>query len=63
MEIAEMTLSELYEYREQLQEDLDALDESEPDDETSEEFTDWAEEHEALEDLLDDVTERIEELE
>ena len=31
-------------------------------DETSEEFVDWAEEHEALEDLADEIIDRLESL-
>lgn len=62
MELEEMTLEQLYEYREQLMEDIAELDEQEPFDESSEEFVNWAEEHEELEDLLDDVVDRMEEL-
>ena len=38
------------------------MDEDEPEDETSEEFVDWAEEHEALEDLVDEIVDRLEAL-
>ena len=62
MKPEEMTLEQLYEYREQLMEDIAELDEKEPFDESSEEFVAWAEEHEDMEDLLDDVVDRIEEL-
>ena len=62
MKPEEMTLEQLYEYREQLMEDINELDGQEPFDESSEEFVAWAEEHEELEDLLDDVVDRIEEL-
>ena len=34
----------------------------EPEDETSEEFVDWAERHEELEDLADELVERLEAL-
>ena len=62
MELEELTLNELYEVREQIRTDIAALDEKMPFDEGSDAFTDWAEEHEDMEDLLDDVVERIEEL-
>ena len=62
MKPEEMTLEQLYEYREQLMADIAELDEKEPFDESSEEFVAWAEEHEDMEDLLDDVVDRIEEL-
>ncbi len=42
--------------------ELEALNEDEPEDETSEEFVDWAEEHEALEDLADEIIDRLESL-
>ena len=38
------------------------LNADEPEDETSEEFVDWAEEHEALEDLADEIIDRLESL-
>ena len=38
------------------------MDEDEPEDETSEEFVDWAEAHEELEDLADEIIERLEAL-
>ena len=62
MELEEMGLEQLYACREELMEEIAELDEQEPFDESSEEFVDWAEQHEELEDLLDDVVERIEEL-
>ena len=62
MELEEMTLEQLYDVREQVLADIADLDERMPFDEGSEAFESWAEEHEELEDLLDDVVERIEEL-
>lgn len=62
MELSEMTLDELYAVRQQILEDIAELDEKMPFDESSEAFADWAEEHENMEDLLDDVVDRIEEL-
>lgn len=62
MELEELTLDELYEVREQILADIADLDEKMPFDEGSDAFADWAEEHEDMEDLLDDVVERIEAL-
>ena len=62
MELEDLTLEELYKVREQILTDIAELDEKMPFDEGSEAFADWAEEHEDMEDLLDDVVERIEEL-
>lgn len=62
MELEELTLEELYEVREQILADIAELDGRMPFDEGSEAFADWAEEHEEVEDLLDDVVDRIEEL-
>ena len=38
-----------------------ALDEREPEDMSSEAYDEWSEEHEQLEDLADDILDRIEE--
>lgn len=62
MELEELTLDELYEVREQILTDIADLDGKMPFDEGSDAFADWAEEHEDMEDLLDDVVERIEAL-
>ena len=62
MELENMPLEQLYAYREQLLGNIAELDEREPFDESGEEFAAWAEEHEDMEDLLDDVVDRIEEL-
>lgn len=57
-----MEPSELRAYLADVRDELEAMDEDEPQDETSEEFVDWAEEHEALEDLADEIVERLEAL-
>ena len=62
MELEELTLEELYDVRTQILADMAASEEQMPFDEGSEAFADWAEEHEDMEDLLDDVVERIEAL-
>lgn len=59
---ATMEPEELRAYLADVREELEAMDEDEPQDETSEEFVDWAEEHEALEDLADEIVERLEAL-
>ena len=62
MEIEEMSLEQLYDFREQLMADIAELDEKMPFDEGSDAFENWADAHEELEDTLDDVVDRIEEL-
>ena len=62
MELEDLTLDELYEVREQIMADIAELDGEMPFDEGCDAFNQWAEEHEDMEDLLDDVEERIEEL-
>ena len=53
---------ELRAYLSDIRQELEAMDEDEPEDETSEEFVDWAEEHEVLEDLVDEIIDRLEAL-
>lgn len=57
-----MNPEELRAYLSDIREELEAMDEDEPEDETSEEFVGWAEEHEALEDLVDEIIDRLEAL-
>lgn len=59
---AEMTRLELSHALEEVLAELADMDAQEPGGETSEEFVDWAEAHEDLEDLADELTERLEEL-
>ncbi len=59
---ARMTREELETALEEVLAELADMDAQEPGDETSEEFVDWAEAHEDLEDLADELTERLEEL-
>ena len=51
-----MDPEELRAYLSDIRQELEAKDE------TSEEFVDWAEEHEALEDLVDEIIDRLEAL-
>ena len=57
-----MTLEELKGYLRELEDVLSRLDAVEPKDENSEAYEDWAGEHEDLEDLIDEVLDRIEDL-
>lgn len=57
-----MEPEELRAYLEDVRCELEAMDEEEPEDETSEEFVDWAERHEELEDLADEIVELLEAL-
>ena len=52
--------SALQDRLEQLRALIAQLDESEPDDMESEEYEDWGDLHEELEDLLDDVLDQLE---
>ncbi len=59
---ATMDAPELRAYLADIREELEAMDQDEPEDETSEEFVDWAEDHEALEDLADEIIDRLDAL-
>lgn len=55
-----MDAAELRAYFADVRCELEDMDGDEPEDETSEEFVDWAERHEELEDLADEIVERLE---
>lgn len=55
-----MDAAELRAYLADVRCELEDMDGDEPEDETSEEFVDWAEQHEELEDLADEIVERLE---
>lgn len=61
-DIDSMNRAQLEDYLERLRAAIDALDEEEPEDMLSEEYEDWGARHEDLEDLVDEVTDRLEEL-
>lgn len=61
-DIEDMTLPELEDYLAELESQLSTMDDDEPEDDSSDEYEAWAEAHEDLEDLIDDVNDRIEEL-
>lgn len=61
-EIDELDPEALKAYRLQIEARIHALDQKEPRNENSEAYEAWADEHEALEDTLDDILDRLEEL-
>lgn len=61
-DIYDMTLEELKAHYAAMQEELHALDETEPKNMNSDAYEEWADEHEELEDYLDEILERMEEL-
>lgn len=61
-DLCSMNRQELEEYLETVRGWIDQLDEEEPEDMESEEYEAWGDRHEALEDLADDIQDRLEEL-
>ena len=61
-DIQTMDIPALNAYLEQLRDKIAALDETEPKNMNSEAYEAWGEEHEALEDLVDEVLDRLDEL-
>ena len=59
-DIYEMTLPQLQAHYAAMQQELMALDAREPKDMESEAYEDWADEHEELEDYLDEILDRME---
>ena len=62
VDIYEMTLEELQNHYKDMQEQLHALDAKEPKNMNSDAYEEWADEHEELEDYLDEILDRMEEL-
>lgn len=60
---ADMDKAELLAYLDTLRGQIAELDEAEPADMESEAYEEWGQRHEDLEDLVDDVLDRLEELE
>ena len=58
----ELTLEEIQAHYAAMQEELHALDAKEPKNMNSELYEEWADEHEELEDYLDEILDRMEEL-
>lgn len=61
--LEDMTRAELEAYLAELQKDLEALDAREPKRMGSEAYEAWADEHEELEDAMDEVRELLDEME
>ena len=61
-DIYEMNLQQLQAHYAQMQEELRALDAKEPKNMNSEAYEEWADEHEELEDYLDEILDRMETL-
>lgn len=61
-ELETMDRAALLRYQEELRERIAQLDEQEPEDMDSEEYELWGDQHEALEDLADEVQERLDEM-
>lgn len=59
-ELDSMSREELRQYLRELYERMEALDEREPERMDSPAYDDWAQCHEQLEDLVDDVLDRLE---
>ena len=62
-DIYEMDLQQLQAHYAAMQEELHALDAKEPKNMNSEAYEEWGDLHEELEDLVDDVLDRLEEME
>ena len=61
--LEDMSREELEAYRDEIQARIEQLDEKEPKNMNSEAYEVWAEEHEVLEDALDEVVEMLEDME
>lgn len=61
-DIYEMDLAELHAHYAAMQEELHALDAREPKNMNSDAYEEWADEHEELEDYLDEILDRMEAL-
>lgn len=59
-DIYEMNLSQLQAHYAAMQEELHALDAKEPKNMNSDAYEEWADEHEELEDYLDEILDRME---
>lgn len=60
-EAADMDREELRRYRREIEEEIAELDAEEPEDMDSEAYDAWADRHEVLEDIRDEIEERLEE--
>ena len=62
-DISTMDKDALLSYLDQLRARIEQLDEAEPKNMNSEDYEEWGDLHEELEDLVDDVLDRLEEME
>ena len=62
-ELENMNREQMEEYLRQVRAQIAQLDEEEPADMNSEAYETWGDAHEELEDLVDEITDRLEELE
>ena len=61
-ELDDMSREELLDYLKAVRARIDQLDEREPEDMAGEEYEAWGDQHEELEDLADELVERLEAL-
>ena len=61
-DLYEITLEEVRDHYAAMQQELHQLDAKEPRNMNSEAYEEWADEHEELEDYLDEILDRMEEL-
>lgn len=61
IDISDMTREQLLQYQHDLLKELAALDAREPQNMASEAYEAWGDEHEKVEDLLDDIQDRLDE--
>ncbi len=61
MDISDMTREQLLQYQHDLLKELAALDAREPQNMASEAYEAWGDEHEEVEDLLDEIQDRLDE--
>lgn len=61
MDISDMTREQLLQYQQDLLKELAVLDAWEPQNMASEAYEAWGDEHEELEDLLDEIQDRLDE--
>lgn len=61
-DVEDMEPDTLKQWRDRIAAAIRQLDGAEPKNETSEEYDQWAQDHEDLEDILDEILDRLEEL-
>lgn len=61
-DVEDMEPETLREYELKIRNAIRQLDQIEPKNENSEEYDEWADDHESLEDILDEILDRLEEI-